>query len=86
MAGPHASDTSPDAAAVVDRCIRELAPIDRLRKGCSLSNRGRRLGMAAIRRQHPSASELEVKVRYLELAYGRDLAEAVRHWIEERPS
>jgi len=80
------SDTSPDAGAVLDRCILALRPIDRLRKGCALSNWGRRLAMVAIRRQHPTADESEVRIRYLELAYGRDLAADVSRWLRARES
>lgn len=80
------SDTSPDAAAVLDRCILALPPIDRLRKGCALSNRGRRQAMVAIRHKHPTADESEVRIRYLELAYGRDLAAEVCRALEERAS
>ena len=45
------SDTSAEAAEVQRTGIRELPPLERLRKGCRLSNRGRRMALAAIRRR-----------------------------------
>lgn len=78
------SDTLTSAAAVQRARIRELAPLERLRKGCVLSNRGRRLALEAIRRRHPHADDTEVRLRYLELAYGQKLAAEVRRWLGSR--
>jgi len=78
------SDTSNSAAVVQRARIRELAPLERLRKGCALSNRGRRMALEAIRRRHPDADAAEVRLRYLELAYGRALAAEVRRWLGDR--
>jgi hypothetical protein len=78
------SDTSSSAAAVQRARIRDLAPLERLRKGCALSNRGRRMALEAIRRRHPDADATEVRLRYLELAYGPGLAAEVRRWLGAR--
>ena len=78
------SDTSTSAAAVQRARIRALAPLERLRKGCALSNRGRRMALEAIRRRNPRADATEVRLRYLELAYGRALAAEVRRWLGDR--
>jgi hypothetical protein len=78
------SDTSSSAAAVQRARIRALAPLERLRKGCALSNRGRRMALEAIRRRHPDADATEVRLRYLELAYGPVLATEVRRWLGAR--
>lgn len=75
------SDTLNAAAAVQRSRIRALPPLERLRKGCALSNRGRRMALDAIRRRHPHADAAEVRLRYLELAYGRTLAAEVRRWL-----
>ena len=77
-------DTSAQAEAVWLQCIRELSPRERLRKGCGMSQRGRRHAMDAIRRQHPDAHETDVRLRYIELAYEPDLAADVRCWLGER--
>jgi hypothetical protein len=78
------SDTSTSAAAVQRARIRDLPPLERLRMGCALSNRGRRMAMAAIRRRHPNADDTEVRLRYLELAFGPAVAAEVRRWLGER--
>lgn len=84
VAGP--SDTSADAAAVQLQCIRDMPPQERLRKGCALTNRGRRLAKEAIRRRHPGATEDEVHLHFLAIAYGDAVADDVRRWLQERAS
>lgn len=78
------SDTLDAAAAVQRSRIRALPRLERLRKACALSNRGRRMALEAIRRRHPHADVAEVRLRYLELAYGRTLAAEVRRWLGDR--
>lgn len=80
------SDTSADAVAVHLQCIRAMTPQERLRKGCALTNRGRRLAKEAIRRRHPGATEDEVRFHFLAIAYGDAVAEDVRRWLQERAS
>jgi hypothetical protein len=89
MAGSHlvrdpANDTAADAERVLIECLRRLGPIERLRKGCAMSQRGRRLAMEAIRRRDPAAGDDEVRLRYIELAYGSDIAAGSRRWLRER--
>jgi hypothetical protein len=38
----------------------------------------------AIRRRHPELSRDEVQLRFLELTYGKSLADDVRRWKSER--
>lgn len=80
----HLQDTSADAAAMLVRSVRALSAPERLRKGWALSQRGKRLALAAIRRRHPAADEAEIRLRYLALAYGPTLAADVRRWLEDR--
>lgn len=75
------NDTSAAAALVLQARIRELSPLERLRKGCALSNRGRRMALAAIRRRYPTADSEEVRLRFIELAYGVGLAGKVRRYL-----
>ena len=49
-----------------------------------MSNRGRRLAFDAIRVRHPSADDMEIRLRFIELAYGADLAAEVRRWLPDR--
>ena len=73
---------------ISDRVLRSateaIYPLERLRMGCALSNRGRRMALAAIRRRHPNADDTEVRLRYLELAFGPAVAAEVRRWLGER--
>ena len=75
------SDTSAEAAEVQRTRIRELPPLERLRKGCELSNRGRRMALAPIRRRAPTAGDEEVRLRFIELAYGAALPGEVRRHL-----
>ena len=78
------NDTAAEAEAVQLDCIRRMSPLERLRAGCRMSNRGRRLAFEAIRARHPEADETEVRVRFIELAYGAELAADVRLWLRDR--
>lgn len=78
------NDTAADAEAVLIECLRGIAPLERLRKGCAMSQRGRRLAMKAIRRRDPAADDAEVRVRYIELAYGPELAAGARRRLMDR--
>ncbi len=63
-----------------------MPPQERLRKGCALTNRGRRLAKEAIRRRHPVATEDEGRLHFLVIAYGDAVAEDVQRWLKERAS
>ena len=49
-----------------------------------MSCRGKRLALEAIRRRHPDLGPDELRLAYIELAYGRELADDVRYWLRER--
>ena len=78
------NDTAAEAEAVQLECIRRMSPLDRLRAACRMSNRGRRLAFEAIRDRLPGSDETEVRLRYIELAYGVELAADVRVWLRDR--
>jgi hypothetical protein len=78
------NDTAAEAEAVQLECIRRMSPLDCLRAACRMSNRGRRLAFDAIRARLPDADETEVRLRYIELAYGAELAADVRRWLRDR--
>lgn len=81
---PLRIDTSADAEAVQLECWRRMTPSERIRKSCALSQQVKRMAFAAIRRTHPDDSEQEVQLRFIELAYGAELAADVRRWMKER--
>jgi hypothetical protein len=45
--------------------LRRMTPGERLRKACELSDWTRKLTLAGLRRQHPDASEQELRARLL---------------------
>ncbi len=40
--------------------------------------------MNAIRRRHPEWDEREVRLKFIERTYGKELAESVRRHLQER--
>lgn len=85
MATPaYTTDTSTEAQAVQLRQFRALLPQERIRKACGMSRRGRLMAFDAIRRRYPLAAPNDVRLKYIELAYGSELADNVRRWQQER--
>ncbi len=72
------SDTSPDALAVQIQLLRKATLSERLRLMCDLTTAAIELSRDAIRRANPTWSELEVKLQWAELHYGKDLADQLR--------
>jgi hypothetical protein len=81
---PYTSDTSSEAMAVQLECLRKMSPQQRLRKMLALSTEMRRMAFDAIRRQDPALDEAGVKLRFIEVAYGSEIAEGVAKWTAER--
>ncbi len=77
---PYTTDTSPEARAVQLELQRRMSPDERLEKAFSLSNGLRRMAMDAIRRRHPDFDEDQVRIKFIELTYGKDLAAGVQLW------
>lgn len=74
------SDTSDEALAVQLDCLRRMPPHERLRRACAWSGQVRRMAFDAIRRRHPEFSEGDVRLRFIELTFGKPLADEVRQW------
>ena len=74
------SDTSAEALAVQLDCLRRLTPQARFRKMCAWSKQIRQMAFSAIRRRFPGYSAFEVRLAFIELNWGRKLAEDVRTW------
>ena len=77
-------DTHPDAEAVQIELLRSASVSRRLALMRALSadviTRSRR----AIRRRHPDESELEIRLRFVALHYGDELARRVRDDLARR--
>ncbi len=74
------TDTTDEALEVQLGCLRRMTPQERLRRACAWSGQIRRMGFAAIRRRHPDFSEDEVRLQFIELTYGKPLADEIREW------
>ena len=48
-----------------------------------MSRRVKNMALDAIRRQHPNLSDGDVQLMFIELTYGKALADAVRSWQQE---
>lgn len=73
-------DTTPEAESVLIELLRARPPACRLEDAVSASNRVAEQCKDAIRRMNPRISEDEVKLRFIELNYGAEIAERVRHY------
>jgi hypothetical protein len=80
----YTTDTSPDALAVQLECLRKMSPSERIRRTCAMSRRIRQMGMDAIRRRHPELSDDERQLLFIELTYGKTLADDLRRWKVEQ--
>lgn len=59
------SDTSPEAAAIQQRLLREMTAEQRLRLACEWSDLAQAMTKAGIRRDHPEWVESEVNREWL---------------------
>jgi len=75
-------DTDPRAEKVQIELIRRLSVAQRISMVRSLSRTTTYLSRRAIRRANPSLSEREVNLLFVELHYGKDLAQRLRSYME----
>jgi len=78
------SDTSPAAAQVQLELIRRASPARRLQACFSFSKSMITLSRAALRERLPELDDLELRLRWVELNYGAELATAVRAQVSSR--
>lgn len=67
------SDTSPDVEARMTELYRAMTPRQRIARVASLSQTTRRLARAQIQREHPEASEEELRIRFAPRTLGLEL-------------
>ena len=79
----YTTDTSPEAYALQLELVRRLPPVQRLRKAFALSREVKQMAMDAIRRRHPEFAENAVRLRFIELTYGKSLADDIRRWQKD---
>ncbi len=82
----RSADTDPEAEAVQIELLRQAGPARRAQMALELS--AQVIGMARrhLRRMYPDATETEIGLKFVELNYGRELAEGLRRYLAERGS
>ena len=80
----YTTDTSEEALEMQLECFRRMTPPERIAKMSSWSSQIKRMGFDAIRRRHPEFDEQQVQLKYIELAYGLEIAQGYRTWLTER--
>ncbi|MGD0383970.1 MAG: hypothetical protein ABSA77_10635 [Thermoguttaceae bacterium] len=80
------SDTHPDAEKVQVELMRQASVADRVAIMRSLTNLGIRMSRQAIAEAHPEFSHREVALYWVELHYGKQLAEELREYIKCNPT
>ncbi len=71
------SDTSPEAQKVQIDLLRKAGSARRTMMAINLSHTAMELSKRAIRRANPELSEFEIKIRFLALCHGEELAKKV---------
>lgn len=79
----YTTDASAKSLEVQLACLRKMSPQERFRRTCAMSKRVRDMGLAAIRRRHPEFTDEETQLLFIELTYGKPLADDVRRWTLE---
>jgi hypothetical protein len=74
-------DTSQEAESVLIRLLRAKPAPARLSEAVAANNRVARQCKEAIRRRNPDLSEQEINVRFIEIIYGRAIADQVRGYL-----
>jgi len=80
MPTPYTTDTSVDAKAVQLELWRAMSGLERIQKVVSLSSNLRQMAFDAIRRRHPDFNEEQVRLKFVELTYGKELAASMAQW------
>ena len=72
-----ATDTTDEAHAIQLACLRRMTPQQRLQKTLGLTHQVRKMAFDAIRRRFPDLDESGVRMQFIRLAYGDELAEEI---------
>lgn len=80
------SDTHPDAERVQTELLRRATVAQRLSLMRSLTSMATKLSRRGIAVAHPELDPAEVDLKWLELHYGKTVAEGVRRYLREHSS
>jgi len=78
------SDTSPEAERVQTELLRQATNAQRIGLALSMTDLAIRLAKRAIARANSGRSQQELDLIYLEVHYGRELADRVRNYLKDR--
>jgi hypothetical protein len=78
-------DTDPESEKVQIGLLRVAGAGRRAHMALALSGQVIGLARRAIARTDPSATEIEVRLRFVELHYGRELSADLRRHLARRP-
>lgn len=77
-------DTHPEAERVQIELLSKATLQRRLELGLSLSQEAMAIARRAIAQANPQASEEQQKLLFVEITYGKDLADRVRAYLAKR--
>jgi hypothetical protein len=80
------SDTDPDVLRLQAELLRQTTPARRLEMALSLSAALIDIAYAGIRRRQAGISDVDAGLQFVEIQYGRELAQAVRARMSEPPA
>lgn len=72
------NDTHPEAERVQIQLLRKLGPEHRVAMACALTDQTMSMSKAAIVRMHPTLSAADRELMFIDLHYGRHVAD----WIK----
>ena len=80
----QARDTNPAIEKIQIELLRKTTDVQRLELALSLSQAALELAREGIRRANPGASKEELGLIFVELNYGKELADRVRSYLAKR--
>jgi len=80
----QSSDTSPEAERVQIDLLRKAGVARRIELTFSLTQSAIELSRQGMRRRYPYASEKELDLLFVELNYGKELADCVRMALKRK--
>lgn len=84
MPSPYTTDTSTEAAEIQLDLWRAMSGQERIEKVSALSVQLRNMAFDAIRRRHSEFSDEQVRLKFIELTYGKELAAGVAAHLKEK--
>jgi hypothetical protein len=79
-------DTHPEARKLQTQLLRQSSPQRRGTLMCDMTETALALSWRALARAHPELGESDLKLLFVQLHYGRKLADDLRCWLQSRPA